>query len=291
MTYLPRRSALYMPGINSRALEKARTLAADVLIFDLEDAVAPAEKPAALANIRSALTVGGYGDREVIVRVNSLDSAWGREEVAQLAGLPLQGLCIPKVESPATLVAFEALMKQAGYPKHVALWAMIETPAGVSRLREIASTGGRLQVLVAGTNDLSAQLRIPIGSDRRGLLTSLSLMILAARANDLDVLDGAYGDFHDADGLIASCHEGRALGFDGKTLIHPAQLEHANTIFAPDDQALDAARRIVTAWDTADAASGVIVVDGSMIEELHVAAARRLLDISSAIQARASVEK
>jgi citrate lyase subunit beta / citryl-CoA lyase len=280
----PRRSALYVPGANARALEKARGLAADALILDLEDAVAPGAKEAARAQVLAALQAEGRWRGERVVRVNGAATPWGKDDLAALARAGADALCLPKVESPDELRAAAAALEAAGAPAGLALWAMIETPRGVLAAREIAAATPRLACLVAGTSDLVKDLRARHTAGRAEVLTSLSLLLLAARAAGLNALDGVHLDLSDAAGFEAACRQGRDLGFDGKTLIHPSQLEAANRVFAPSPEELSVAQRIVEAHAEAVAAGkGITVVDGRLVESLHVAEAERLLALGRAI--------
>jgi citrate lyase beta subunit len=276
----PRRSALYMPGSKPRALEKARSLPADVLILDLEDAVIPAEKEAARRTVAEAVRAGCYGRREVVIRVNGLETPWGGEDMATAAECGPDAILIPKVERASQLGDAEA---RCG---HIALWAMIETPKGVLHAADIARGSPRLACLVMGTNDLAAELRAAPSPDRAPLMTALQMTVMAARANGLAVLDGVHNAFRDLDGLRAECRQGRELGFDGKTLIHPGQIGVANEVFGPTPEELETARSHVGAFAEAEAAGqGVAVVDGRIVENLHVASARRLLAQAEAIRA------
>jgi citrate lyase subunit beta/citryl-CoA lyase len=281
-----RRSALYVPGSNARALEKARSLPADALILDLEDAVAPAAKEQARGQVVAALGAGGFGRRERVVRVNAADTPWGAADLAALAGAGIDAVCLPKVESPEEVRAAEAALAAAGAPAGVALWVMIETPRGVLSALEIARASPRVACLVAGTSDLVKDLRARHSAGRAEVLPALGLLLLAARAAGLDALDGVHLDLSSAEGFEAACRQGRDLGFDGKTLIHPSQLAAANAIFAPAPEELVHARRVLAAHAEAlHEGRGVTVVDGHLVEALHVAAARRLLALAAAIEA------
>jgi len=282
MTLRPRRSVLYMPGSNARALEKARTLDADSLVLDLEDAVAPDQKEAAREQVLAAVTAGGYGHREMVVRVNAFDTRWGRDDIVAFAGAPIAALCLPKVESAEEVNAVVQLLKQE--KSTLKLWLMAETPRGILNIDEICGAHERVEVIVMGTSDLAKELRVPHTPDRLGLQTSLQLCVLAARAHGLDILDGVYLDIKDDAGFAFACDQGVALGFDGKTLIHPSQLERANIAFAPAPEVIDRARRILDAWREAEAeGKAVAVVDGKLVENLHVAEAERHLAIYEAI--------
>ncbi len=290
-TVRPRRSALYMPGINQRALEKARGFDADVLILDLEDAVAPAAKVEARRLVLAAVAAGGYGAREVVVRVNGLATPWGADDLAFVARSGADAVLLPKVESAEALEGAEAALHAAGAPDRLALWAMIETPRGVLAAPAIAAATRRLACLVAGTSDLVKDLGARHTPGRAEVLTALSLIVLAARAHGLSCLDGVHLDLADEAGLEASCRQGRDLGFDGKTLIHPKTIAAANRAFSPGDAELAAARAVVTAYLEAEAqGKGVVVVDGRLVEALHVEAARRLLALGEAIRRRQAPE-
>lgn len=281
MNLVPRRSVLYMPGSNARALEKARSLDADCLIFDLEDAVAPAEKPAARQQVCAAANAEGYGRREVAIRINALNSAWGKEDLAAVLATPVAAVVLPKVESAEDIIA---VAKQIPSSSALAIWAMIETPRGVQNVESIAAAHPRLQVLVMGTSDLAKELRVPHTGDRIGFLYALSRCVLAARACGLDIIDGVQLDLEDEIALRFSCKQGRSLGFDGKSLIHPAQIAIANEIFSPSAAAIENARQILAAWETAEKqGSGVAVVNGKLVENLHAAEALRLLALVAAI--------
>jgi citrate lyase subunit beta / citryl-CoA lyase len=280
----PRRSALFVPGSNARALDKARTLPADVLIFDVEDAVAPAQKPAARAAIAAALTQGGYGQRELALRVNGLATEWGRDDLVAAAKLPLDAVLLPKVETADTVRRAETMLDGAGAHAGVALWCMVETPLGILHAEAIAAASPRVAALVAGTADLAKDLRAIEARDRMPVLTSLGLVLLAARAYGLAALDGIHADLDDETGFEAACRQGRAMGFDGKSLIHPKTIAIANRIFAPSPQEMLWAMRVIDAHGEATkAGSGVTLVDGRLIERLHVEEARRVLALSDRI--------
>jgi citrate lyase subunit beta / citryl-CoA lyase len=284
MTIRPRRSVLYMPGANPRALDKARSLAADALIFDLEDAVAPSAKSTARDNVRDAVTASGYGRRECLVRINGLDTPWGKADVAAMAGANIDGIVIPKVESTAQIKAVADLLDVAGAA--LPLWCMIETPLGVLRAEAIAGASTRVAGLIMGTSDLSKELGIAQSSARLPLMTSLGLCLLAAKAHGKIILDGVHLDLDDEAGFAEQCMQGRELGFDGKTLIHPKTIERANAVFGPTADEVTWARRIIAAHAEGESAGqGVVVVDGRLIENLHVAAARRTLELDAAIAA------
>jgi citrate lyase subunit beta/citryl-CoA lyase len=279
----PRRSLLFMPGANSRALEKARELPADGLIFDLEDAVAPDAKAAARANVAAALRQGGYGRRELVLRANALDSEWGKEDLVAAAQMRIDAVLLPKVESAERVRETVARLDHAGAPPELAVWCMIETPRGVIAAAKIAASS-RVAALVTGTSDLTKELQARDMSDRTPLITSLQLVLLAARAHGLVALDGVHLDLGDNDGFAAACAQGRAFGFDGKTLIHPKQIAPANAAFAPSADEIAQARKIIAAHAHALAAGeGIVVVEGRLIENLHVGAARRLVALAEAI--------
>ncbi len=282
----PRRSALYMPGSNPRALEKARSLPADMLIFDLEDAVAPEAKAEGRARIAAALGEGGYGRRERLVRVNGLATAFGHADLVAAAGMAADGVLLPKVESADAVRQAEAVLLAHGAPDGLRLWCMMETPRAMLAAAEIAGASRRLAGLVMGTSDLVKDLNALHTADRLPVITSLGLCLLAARAHGLAILDGVHLDLDDAEGFAAACRQGRALGFDGKTLIHPKTIAAANAAFAPDAAEVAAARRLIAAHaEAAAAGKAVVVVDGRLVEHLHVVQARRLVALADAIAA------
>lgn len=282
----PRRSVLYMPGANARALDKARTLDADALILDLEDAVAPDAKAQARTQVAAALREGGYGRRECIVRVNALDTPWGLDDVRAIAQAGADAVLLPKVESPAQLKALAQALDAAGAPADLPLWAMAETPLGFLRLDAIAGGHARLAAIVVGTSDLVKDLHARHTPSRDETLLARSLAVMAARAHGLAVLDGVHLDLNDDAGLQDACRQGRDQGFDGKTLIHPRQIAAANAAFAPTSEELDTARRRLAAWTAAQAeGKGVAVVDGALVENLHAQEAERLLALAQAIGA------
>lgn len=279
----PYRSVLYIPAANARAMDKARDLPADAIIFDLEDAVAPEQKSAAREGLGQALAQD-YGPRASILRINALATEWGRDDALACAGA-LAGLVdavlIPKVDGPADLDAVAELIPDT------ALWAMMETPLGMLNAAAIAAHP-RLQGMVMGTNDLAKDLGTRFRADRLPMMAGLGLCLLAARAHGVTIVDGVFNAFKDEDGLRAECEQGRDMGFDGKTLIHPAQLAIANAAFAPTEAEIALARRQIEAFDQATAqGKGVAVVDGRIVENLHVATARATLDRADAIAAMA----
>lgn len=286
-TVRPRRSMLYMPGSNARALEKGRTLPADALILDLEDAVAPDAKEEARQQIVDALAEGGYGKREILVRVNPLDSAWGRDDIAAMAKSGADAILLPKTESAAMVADCEALMRDSGAPEDMAVWCMIETPLGVLHAEDIAASTLRLGGFVMGTSDLAKDLHCLHTPDRLPFVASLSLCVLAARAYGLAILDGVHLDLSDDEGFAESCRQGLEFGFDGKTLIHPKTIEAANTVFAPGAAEVAWSEKIIAAHEEASRrGEGVVVVDGKLIENLHVEDARRIVGLAAMIEAQ-----
>jgi citrate lyase subunit beta / citryl-CoA lyase len=282
----PRRSVLYMPGSNPRALEKARSLAADGFIFDLEDAVAPDAKAAARDAVARALAAGGYGRREVMLRVNAPTTVWGAADLVAAAAMPIDAVLLPKVEDASTVHRAEAALAQAGASGQLAIWCMVETPLGVLHAEQIASASRRVAGLVMGTSDLAKDLRVLPTRDRSPLLTALGLCVLAARAYGLAILDGVHLDLADDAGFLAACRQGRELGFDGKTLIHPKTIAAANATFAPSPEEVAWSRRIIVAHaEAVDAGKGVVLVDGKLIENLHVESARQIVALADAIAA------
>lgn len=280
----PRRSVLYMPAANQRALEKARDLAADALIFDLEDAVAPEAKDLGRAQAVAAVTAGGYGPREIIIRINALDTPWGQDDLAACVACAPDAVLLPKVNQPSDLDPVVAVL-----PEHTTLWIMVETPGAIFDIAAIVAAGARrgLTCLVMGTNDLLKDMRASPMAERTNLHAALSLTVLAGRQFGLTVLDGVYNAIDDADGLEAEAVQGRQFGFDGKTLIHPNQVTIANRIFAPSDKERDHAQAVVAAFDAAEnAGKGVLRVNGVMVERLHYTAAQQTLDLVKAIAAR-----
>jgi citrate lyase subunit beta/citryl-CoA lyase len=283
----PRRSVLYMPGSNPRALEKGKTLAADGLILDLEDAVAPDAKVAARGQVCAAIKAGGYGKRELIIRVNGLNTPWGYDDLIAAAGTGADAVLLPKTETAETVRQAENVLAASGVPESLAIWCMMETPRGVLNAQEIAGAGPRVTCLVMGTSDLTKAIHARHTPLREPMLTSLSLCVLAARAFDLAIIDGVHLDLNDDAGFEQSCRQGVELGFDGKTLIHPKTVATANRIFAPAAEEVAWATRIIAAHAEAAAqGKGVVVVDGKLIENLHVAEALRTVALAEAIAAR-----
>ena len=286
-----RRSVLFMPGANARALEKARGLPADALIFDLEDAVAPDAKAAARDAVAAALKQGGYGGRELILRVNALGTQWAEDDLKAAAQMKLDAVLLPKVESEAEPRRAEAILISAGAPKDLALWCMMETARAMLHAEAIAASTSRLRAFVMGTADLSKELHAAETPLREPMMTALGLCVLAARAYGLALLDGVHFDLDDAAGFEASCRQGRDLGFDGKTLIHPKTIDTANAVFSPSAAELARARRIIDAHAEAmKQGKGVTVLDGRLVERLHVVSAQRSLDLAAAIDARVKAQ-
>lgn len=276
-----RRSVLYVPGANARAIAKARVLPADVVILDLEDAVLPDAKVAAREAVMAAAAGGGFRAGEVVIRINGLDTPWGRADLAAAGGSGADAVLLPKVRGPADVTAAEAVLATGGF--HQRLWIMAETPAAILRLDTIAAASPRLAVIVMGTADLAAALRVPGGASSPALAPAGALALLAARSHGLDIISGIYPDLADAAGFSAACCADRAAGFDGKTLIHPGQVDTANETFGVSDADAAAAAALVSAWDEAAArGSGIAVVDGRMVERLHADEARRLLALHAA---------
>ncbi|SEW01995.1 (3S)-malyl-CoA thioesterase [Aliiroseovarius sediminilitoris] len=277
MSTRPYRSVLYIPGSKERALEKARSLSADAIIFDLEDAVAPDAKIEARATLKDELDKGGYGNRAKIVRINGFDTAWGKDDVAAFVGADIDAVLMPKVDSAAQLDELAALIPD------VDLWAMMETPLGMLNAAEIAAHP-RLKGFVMGTNDLAKELNTRFRADRLPMMGGLHMCLLAAKAHGVVIIDGVYNAFKDNEGLKAECEQGRDMGMDGKTLIHPAQLDIANTAFAPSKDEIDLAQRQIAAFEKAKASGlGVAVVDGKIVENLHVVTAKGILAKADAI--------
>ena len=286
--HLPRRSALYMPGSNSRALEKSKSVAADIVIMDLEDAVAPDLKATARTQVLAAVAAGGFGRRQVVIRTNGLETPWGLDDLKLAATSNADAVLIPKVSSAAMLADVERVL--AGARAELRVWAMIETPLGVLNAHEIAAASrgpsSRLSCFIIGTNDLVKETRAELDENRTAALYWLSAILTAAKAYDLSVLDGVYNNFKDLDGLLRECQQGRQLGMDGKTVIHPDQIATVNAVFRPSPQEIAAAKRIITAFELPEnQGRGVITMDGRMVELLHEAMARRTVEIDQAIGA------
>ena len=287
----PRRSALYMPGSNARALEKARSLPADAILLDLEDSVAPEQKELARAQVCGAVKEGGFGGREVVIRTNGLDTEWGRSDLIAAAAVGPDAVLLPKVSTPGDITRAAHALNEAGAPAQTRIWAMIETPAGILNVDAIARTAAdpasRLAVFVLGTNDIAKETRARMVAGRAPMLAWLSQCVLAARAYGIDVLDGVYNQLADMDGLRAECEQGRDLGMDGKTVIHPNQIPVANEIFAPPPAEVDWATKIIAAFEQPEnKGKGAISLDGKMVELLHADMAKRTLALAQAIKAR-----
>lgn len=287
----PRRSVLYMPGANARALEKAKSHAADVLILDLEDSVSPDQKEMAREQVRAAAKAGGYGAREMVIRINGLETPWGTEDLmAALAAGP-DAILVPKVNSPVDIRAICGGLS-ASDNSSIGIWAMIETPRAILDIDAIAATAGEpdtpLEAFVLGTNDLAKETGAVLKNGRPGFQAWLSMTVLAARAHGLAVIDGVYNALQDADGYLAECGEGRDLGMDGKTLIHPNQIEVANRIFAPSDEEVEVAHEIIAAFmQPENVSKGAISLNGRMVERLHAEMASKTVSIARAIAQRA----
>jgi citrate lyase subunit beta / citryl-CoA lyase len=293
MTVRPRRSVLYMPGSNARALEKARELPADGLILDLEDAVAPEAKAQAREAIVKSLQNGGYGDREVLVRINGLDTRWWVEDIEAVAAAKPDAVLVPKVSTPQQLQDLAARLVDMGTDPHVRVWAMMETPLAVLNVREIAASAldseTRLAGFVMGTNDLAKDTRARLIPGRAPMLPWLMTCIAAARAFGIDILDGVYNDLGNAEGFAEECNQARELGFDGKTLIHPRQIEPCNEAFSPSQQEVEVARRMIAAFELPENRDkGVVQIDGRMVERLHAEMAKQTVAIAEAIEKRKS---
>lgn len=282
-----RRSVLYMPGSNARAMEKARDLPADAIILDLEDAVAPDAKEMARALVCDVVKAKSFGKREVVIRINMLSSEWGAADLAAAAAAAPDAILIPKVSAPQDLAEVENHLtgtKGVG----IALWAMMETPRGILNAGAIAGAGGKLACLVMGTNDLIKEFRGVHTQDRQNLSYALSATVAAGRAYGLSIIDGVYNDIANADGFLSACKQARAFGFDGKTLIHPSQLTPCNDVFAPSPEQVATSRKIITAFDLPEnRGKGAIALDGHMVERLHAEIARQTVAMADAIAALA----
>jgi len=284
---VPRRSVLYMPGANARALEKAKDIPADSLIFDLEDAVAPDAKEAARERVCAAAASGDYGLKEIIIRVNGLDTPWCEGDLRAASQSGASAVLVPKINSAADIAVIEERLREYSAPDTLGIWAMLETPSGIFNVRSIAASSTGLTTFVMGTNDIAKELHAEYVADRSPLLFSLSTCLLAVREAGKVILDGVFNDIADAEGFLNEARQGRSMGFDGKTLIHPAQVDPCNDIFAPSAKEVDFASRVIEAFETAQAEGlGVVTVDGRMIENLHVDNARRSLALATAIAQR-----
>ena len=290
MAARPRRSVLYMPGSNAKALAKGRTLLADALILDLEDSVAPDAKAAARAQVVATVREGGCGAREIIIRINGPHTAWGEDDLAAAIAAAPDGILLPKVDGPGTIMVAARKLREAGAPAKTRLWAMMETPMAMLSSGAIAATAAdstsRLEVLVMGLNDLAKETRARLTPGRAAFLPSVVNCVVAARAHGVDIVDGVYNDIADLAGFRAECEQGRDFGLDGKTLIHPSQLDICNDIFAPTGAEVDMARAIIAAFDLPEnAGKGVIQLNGKMVERLHAEMARRTLSVAEGIAA------
>lgn len=290
MTLRLRRSALYVPGSNPRAMAKSRTVDADVIVFDLEDAVADDDKAEALDAVVAALARGGFGHREVVVRINGLATDPGHRELLGVAAARPDAILLPKVSGPGDVTRAAALLDEAGVAKGVRLWAMVETPAAVLDIADLARSAAgpasRLAVLVMGTNDLAKELRIRVTPNRDALLVWLATCVAAARSQGLDILDGVFNDLDDATGLSREAQQGRDFGMDGKTCIHPGQIAVCNAVFVPEPDELAWARKVVAAFAQPPKPVAVLKIDGRMVERLHAEVAQRTLDVAAALAAR-----
>ncbi len=284
----PHRSLLYMPGDKAKVLEKAKTLPADTLMFDLEDAVAPDNKPAAREAVVAATKAGGYGQRELVIRINGLDTEWGQADLEAAVAAGPDAVLVPKVETGDDIKKLDAALSKAGAKDTLGLWVMIEMPKAVLNIQEIAAAAEttRLAAFVMGTNDLAKEYRALWTPDRLAFQTALSLSVAAARGYGLLAIDGVYNDIQNLDGLRAECEQGRVLGFDGKTLIHPAQLDITNEVFSPAAEDIAQAQAVIAAFDLPEnKGKGVIKVNGKMTELLHLDEARQTVAIANAIAA------
>ena len=280
----PRRSVLYMPGANDKALEKAKTLPCDAIIFDTEDSVAPDMKAVAREKVAAAVRSGEYGRRELTIRINGLDTEWWKADLESAGAAAPSAVVVPKINSAADVALVEGVLDGIDAAANTTIWAMLETPAAMERAVEIATSSDRLTVLIMGTNDLAKELRAALVPGRAPLLWGLGRCLNAARFAGKVILDGVYNDVKNPEGFAAECAQGAEMGFDGKTLIHPTQIEPCNDAFAPSAAEVEHSERVIAAWDEGIAAGkGVITVDGRMIENLHVDNARRALAISAAI--------
>ena len=290
MSIRPRRSVLYMPGSNARAIEKAKTLAADGIILDLEDAVAPDAKAAARKQVADAVRTGGFGPREVFIRVNSIDTEWFSDDVDAAVTAKPDAILVPKVSEPKQLELIGQRLFDMRADLHIRVWAMIETPAAIYNIRELAAEAKdsetRLAGFVIGTNDLAKETRARLVPGRAPMLSWLSACVLAAHAYGIDILDGVYNDLSDADGFASECAQGRDMGFDGKTLIHPNQIGPCNAVFSPSAEETAQARKIIAAFELPEnKGKGVVQLDGRMVERMHADIAARTVAIADAIEA------
>jgi citrate lyase subunit beta/citryl-CoA lyase len=289
----PRRSVLYMPGSNPRALAKARTVAADALILDLEDSVAPDQKAHARAQVAAAVREGGFGRREIVIRINGLQTPWGRDDLIAAAAARPDAILLPKVDGPGAIMQAAREMREAGVAETVRLWAMMETPLAILNAGSIAAVSAdpaaRLDALVMGLNDLAKETRARLRPGRAAMTPWLAACVAAARAHNVDIIDGVFNNIPDLDGFGRECEQGRDMGFDGKTLIHPSQIDPCNDAFAPTKAEVDAAAAIIAAFaEPANQDKGVIQIDGRMVERLHADMARRTLAIAEGVAALAA---
>lgn len=296
MMQRPRRSVLYVPGDNTRALEKARTLPADSLIIDLEDSVAPTNKAAARDSALAAIRESGFGSREIVLRINPLETPWGMMDLQAAIAAGPDAILVPKVSQPGDVVGSAKVLKASEAPEKIRLWAMIETPMGIVNARDIAACApdpeNRLSCLVLGTNDLLKESRARSSNQRFAVVPWLAMTLVAARAYGLDVIDGVYNDFRDDAGFRAECEHGRTLGMDGKTLIHPSQVVPCNEVFSPTEEEVSWAQKIIKAFEEpVNAKKGVITVEGKMVERLHLVMAKRVAAIAQAITTRSRADE
>jgi len=289
-SFRPHRSVLYMPGSNARALEKAKTIGADALILDLEDAVAPDAKELARSQVVNAVRSKGFGRREVVIRINGSSTPWGQDDLVAAAEAGPDAILVPKVSSPGDVMLTAKALRDAGAPPHTRIWAMMETPVAILIADSIARTAldpsSLLSVLVMGTNDIAKETRARLTPGRQSMLAYLSICVAAARAHGVDIIDGVYNDFSNEAGFRAECEQGRDLGMDGKTLIHPNQVAVCNEVFAPSEAEIVFARKIIEVFDLPENSSkGALQIEGKMVERLHADMARRTVAIASAIAA------
>ncbi|MBV8474688.1 MAG: CoA ester lyase [Hyphomicrobiales bacterium] len=292
MVARPRRSVLYMPGSNPKALAKARSLPADAIIIDLEDSVAPEAKAAARGLTAETVRAGGFGGREIVIRVNGADTPWGAEDLAAAVAAAPDAILLPKVDGPGAIMSAARALREANAPPTTRLWAMMETPMAILSAGSIAATAAdpeaRLEVLVMGLNDLAKETRARLTPGRPTMLSWLATCVAAARAHGCDIIDGVYNDLNDAAGFKAECEQGRDMGLDGKTLIHPSQIDICNAAFAPTDAEVEAARAIIAAFGLPEnAGKGAIQLNGRMVELLHAQMARRTLAVADGVAAMA----
>jgi citrate lyase subunit beta / citryl-CoA lyase len=286
----PRRSVLYMPGSNPRAIAKARDLAADSIVLDLEDSVAPEAKVMAREQVAAAVRERGFGRREVIIRINGVESPWGRDDLAAAAAAGPDAILLPKIDGPGSVMQVARQLREAGAPDQIRLWAMMETPMAILHAGSIAAVaadpGSRLEVLVMGLNDLAKETRARFVAGRSSMTAWLAMCVAAARAHGVDIIDGVYNDIADLSGFEAECIQGRDMGLDGKTLIHPGQIALANVVFAPTAAEIDGAQAVIGAFNLPEnAGKGAIQLNGKMVERLHAEIARRTLSIAQGIAA------